>query len=143
MNGLIEYLEVFTHRKSEVERLLLTKARANTVIKYHEVYDLFEMDKPSCASDLIWRGCVWETVEEVARQLSSPDGAIYYAMLSNRKGVPEDVFWWYFIRSRKTEYEADTGKNLTNVESLNDAHKLEIAHYERLRVYRHVAKYHP
>jgi len=129
------------HRKESVKELFLTKASEKSVIKYSEVYRIFEDDKSELISELTWRGCVWETVEEVCNEISTLNGAIYYSMLSNKNNVPEDVFWFSFFSHRKDEYEKDTGNSLTSYDSFTPDQKKSIAEYERKGVYRHAARF--
>lgn len=131
------------HRKTTVKELLLNRAAASSVIKYPEMYQIFEDDKSDSIDELTWKGCVWETVEEVCSEISSLRGAFYYSMLSNKHGVPEDVFWSVFILNRKEEYENDTGTTLPDtLEPLPLDLKKTIAQYERSRVYQHYNNYH-
>ena len=131
------------HRKKSVKDLFLNRASTGSVIRYPEIYRIFEDDKSELISELTWRGCVWETVEEVCSEISTLRGAIYYSMLSNRNGVPEDVFWSAFRINRKEEYEEDTGNLLPGLfEELTLDQKKSVANYERSRVYRHYNKYH-
>jgi len=129
------------HRKSAVKDLFLAKASERSTIKYPEVYKLFEDDKSDSVSQSTWKGCVWETVEEVCREIATLNGAIYYSMLSNKNNVPEDVFWFSFFSHRKEEYEKDTGTALPQNYSFTLEQKRSIAEYERERVYRHSKRF--
>jgi hypothetical protein len=129
------------HRKSAVRDLYISKAHTQSVIKYQEVYKIFEEDKDPNIAQLTWRGCVWETVEDVCKEIATLQGAIYYSMLSNRNNVPEDVFWESFISHRKEQYEKDTNILLSYHSVLTLEQKISIANYERERVYRHANKY--
>jgi len=142
LTELFEYVETFRHRKSQVKDLLLSRAHAHSVIKYSEMYGLFEPDRTACSGDSIWKGCIWNTVEEVSGELSSGDGAIYFSMLSNKDGVPQDVFWMSFLRRRRNAYEHSTQLLLPQTEGeLTLSQKVAIARFERELVYRHARKY--
>lgn len=106
------------------------------------MYGLFELDRKACSGDSIWKGCIWNTVEEVCGELSSGEGAIYFSMLSNKDGVPQDVFWMSFLKRRRSAYEQATQLLLPQTEAeLNLRQKVAIAHFERELVYRHARKY--
>lgn len=134
-------LEVLWHKKAAVKDLLLSRAYAMSVVKYSEMYEIFEDEKAEGISHLTWRGCVWETVEDVCAEISSREGAIYYSLLSNRNGIPEDVFWTSFRTWRKDEYEGYFKKALPPESELSMGERVEMANFERSRVYRHARKY--
>lgn len=137
-----ENLETFPHRKKEVQEILLTRAHSGRVIKYGEMYGLFKPGNTCGPEDGLWKMRVWNTVEEVCHGLSTGDGALYYSLLANSSGVPQDVFWQSFLRWRRHEYQSANQCELpARANELDLSQKICIARFERDRVYRHARKY--
>lgn len=129
-------------RKEEVRNLLLFAARNKLDIKYSEMYEIFAREKLLDIGFLTWRHSVWMTVEEVCRETSTPEGAIYYSLLSNKNDIPEDEFVEIILRYRKSEYEERFGVTLPDFAEFDIATKQSLINYERSRVYRHVNIHH-
>ncbi|WP_439504215.1 hypothetical protein [Methylophaga sp.] len=129
-------------RKEEVRDLLLTAARKKKVIKYPQMYSIFEEEKEQDVSFLTWRNSVWITVEEVCNEISTPEGAIYYSLLSNKNNVPENEFIRIVYRYRNKEYQERFNVSLPQFEDFDDEFKLKLIQFERSRVYRHVEIHH-
>lgn len=131
-----------SERKKEVRNLLLSAARNKIDIKYSEMYKIFEREKLQDISFLTWRHSVWMTVEEVCSETSTPEGAIYYSLLSNKNNIPEDVFVEVILRYRKSAYEERFGVTLPDFAEFDIGTKQSLINYERSRVYRHVNIHH-
>lgn len=129
-------------RKEEVKSLLLTAARKKRDVKYPQMYRIFAEEKEQDVSPLTWRHSVWITVEEVCNEISTPAGAIYYSLLSNKKSVPENEFIEIVYRYRKHEYEKVFDVSLPNFCDFDYELKCRLIQFERSRVYRHVEIHH-
>lgn len=131
-----------SERKEEVRNLLLFAARNKLDIKYSEMYKIFAREKLQDISFLTWRHSVWMTVEAVCSEISTPEGAIYYSLLSNKNNIPEDEFVEVILRYRKSEYEERFGVTLPDFGEFDTGTKQCVINYERARVYRHVNIHH-
>jgi hypothetical protein len=129
-------------KKDKVRNLLMSAARNKGIIKYHQMYNIFEQEKDQDISFLTWRHSVWMTVENVCKDLSTSEGAIYYSLLSNKNNTPEDEFIKIIYRYRKDEYEERLSTNLPPFANLDDFQKKSLIDFERSRVYRHVEIHH-
>ncbi|WP_040391602.1 hypothetical protein [Cellvibrio sp. BR] len=129
-------------RKEEVRKLLLNAARNRSDIKYSEMYNIFSREKEQDISFLTWRHSVWMTVEDVCSEISTPEGAIYYSLLSNKNNIPENEFIEIILRYRKSVYQEKLGTTLPSFGEFDIFAKKRLIDFERGRVYRHVQIYH-
>jgi hypothetical protein len=129
-------------KKDMVRCLLLNAARNKGVIKYPQMYNIFEKEKEQDISFLTWRHSVWMTVEDVCKELSTPEGAIYYSLLSNKNNTPEDEFISIIYRYRKNDYGEKINTILPPFTELDGNQKKSLISFERSRVYRHVEIHH-
>lgn len=106
------------------------------------MYNIFEKEKEQYISFLTWRHSVWMTVEDVCKELSTPEGAIYYSLLSDKNNIPEDEFINIIYRYRKDDYEEKLNTKLPSFVELDGIQKKNLIEFERSRVYRHVEIYH-
>lgn len=119
------------YKKSEVKALIVKAAESKGVIKYKNMYDIFLEEKEQEISFLTWRHSVWYTFERVCGELATLDGAIYYALMSNKRNLPEDQFWETFYRYRCEEYARKFNKTLPDISNLTLELKNELVSYER------------
>lgn len=143
LSELIEFMEVFHDKKKPVLTLLLDAARSRSIIRYTAMYGLFKDKERLCVAPNIWRACVWTTVEAACRELASPEGAIYTAVLSNKEGLPEGGFWDLIRGKRIERYQKHRKLVLPKDRAFTLEQKIDIARFERELVYRHAALYHP
>lgn len=80
--------------------------------------------------------------EDVCKELSTPEGTIYYSLLSNKNNTPEDEFIGIIYRYRKDAYEKNLKTNLPPFAQLDGDQKKSLISFERSRVYRHVEIHH-
>lgn len=143
MSILFRQDQVLEHRKSQVERLLLARAIGGSIISYHEVYQIFDEDKISCSSELVWQSCVWTTVEDVCSRLASrEEGPLYTAMLATKERIPKPGFWDEYGLRRKKVYEQELSIALPRIERMTLEQQQAAVAYERACVYAHARKYH-
>ena len=116
---------IIDDKVNQLENLLLQRAKAKKVIKYPEIYSIFNKSVP--------RNDVWDTFEEACRNIASSDDAIFGALMSNKDEIPESGFFDIYQNKRYDKYQKlSNGKHILDL-SLNE--KKLITEDERATVF--------